>query len=232
MIRALITRSLLITLLTSCVSVPRAAAMNGPDPEKLATVTFDISGKQLLLPLPNSYATKDLDGVRQPVLNKIDMNSRVLPVKLLDEMWDWRGLLHLYGSLGVKIYIETVGPSFDLTCRGSLEKMLREKFAAKSERDDKSVLPAFQTPPDILGGRVVSYRWVDFNQHKNGENDEESFVIALSPKKYLTLRVNYYGGGDPSVKPSDWLPQAEAVKNAILHGARLEGDWPDEHDCR
>jgi hypothetical protein len=219
---------LIMMVLISCANVPVASAMNGPDPEKLNIETFDILGRKLLLPLPGSRATKDLEGVRTPILDRVDMESlRSSPVKLVSDMWDWRSLLHLYGSIGIKLYVESVAEGFDLTCRGALKESLRAKFASSGQ----GKLPAFHAVPEIADERAVSYRWGAVRGGKIGENDEESFAIALSRREYLTLRMNYYGGGDPAVKPADWLPKAESVKHAILSGMRFEGDWPILHDC-
>jgi hypothetical protein len=236
MMPAMMMRLLLITILTFCTSAPRAFAMNGPDPDNLMVATFDISGRKLLLPLPSSRSTKDLDEVRQPVVTRIDMATlHSTPKKLLDDMWDWRSPLHLYGSIGIKLYVESVAFGPDLTCRGSLKEMLQAKFEmnSRSSESNPKVLPVFRDLTEAaMRERVVSYRWTAFSQDKKGENDEESFVIALSSHEYVTLRMNYYGGGDPMIKPSDWLPRAEAIKQAIIQGMRLEGDWPVMRDCQ
>lgn len=229
MMLSLVMRLAMITTLASCAGVPLAIAMNGPDPKALTIVTFDISGRKLLLPLPSSRMTKDLDEVRQPMATRIDIkNPHSASTKLLDDMWDWRSPLHLYGSIGIKLYVESTAQNFDLTCREALTGMLQARFVSGGK---KIALPTFRDVPGIADGRAVSYRWAAFSEDQKGENDEESFAIALSPHEYLNLRVNYYGGGDPAIKPADWLPQAEAVKQGILQGIRFEGDWPELHNC-
>lgn len=229
MMLSTVMRLAIITALASCASMPLAVAMNGPDPKALTVATFDISGRKFLLPLPSLRMAKDLDEVRQPMATKIDIgNPHSTPTKLLDDMWDWRSPLHLYGSIGIKLHVESAVGNFDLTCRGAMTGMLQAKFVSSSK---KFVLPVFHDVPEIADGRAVSYRWTAFSEDKKGENDEESFVIALSPHEYLNLRVNYYGGGDPAIKPADWLPLAEAVKQAILQGIRFEGNWPVLHEC-
>ncbi len=232
MMQKLLMQLLIVVMLESCASMPMAVAMNGPDPKELTVVMFDISGRKLILPLPSSRPTKDLDEVRWPMTTKIDIERPYFsPTKLLDGMWDWRNALHLYGSIGIKLYVESAAQDFDLTCQSSLTEMLEAKFPSHHGKIGEK-LPVFRDVVEIAGRRSVSYRWTAFVEDKSGENDEESFAIALSAHDYLTLRVNYYGGGDPSVKPKDWLPRAEAVKQAILQGIHVEGNWPKLHECQ
>lgn len=231
MMRHLLMQILVMIMLGAYASMPTALAMNGPDPKKLKVVTFEISGKGLRLPLPSSRATKDLDEVRQAIIIKFDIqNPYRTPTILLDDMWDWRSPLHMYGSVGIKLYVERAVPDFDLECRGALTAMLRSKFASAIGMGNQT-LPTFTEVTGIMDGRAISYRWAASRENNEGEDDEESFAIALSSHDFLTLRMNYYGGGDPSVESSDWLPRADALKQAILQGVRFKGDWPTIHDC-
>lgn len=235
--RRLLTHVLLTMVFMNWISTP-VKAMSGPDPNKLTVSTFDISGRKLLLPLPSLRPTKDLDEVRRPLMATLEIEKLALsPTMLLDDMWDWKSFLHLYGSISIKVYAASTGGDSDVTCRENLVKILRSKlgFANRSNPSRstaKVVLPIFQTDVrEIVGRRAVSYRWRAYSHDKDVEDDEELFAVALSESSYLTIRINYYGGGDPAIAPSEWLTRADDVKRSILEGIRFNGEWPKVREC-
>lgn len=242
MIRSLTMKIALMTMLASCASMPTAVAMNGPDPKKLTVATFDISGRKLLLPLPSSRTTKDLDEVRQPMATKIDIESFTSPVTLVQEMWDWRSPLHFFGSISVTTSVHAVPRGVDPSCKGSLQQMFVKEFDDKTKESirlggKKEYLPRYSVHPSLLqltDAAALVYEKsanYDFSKHAFGENVSEYYVVPVSARAYLEIGFELFGGGDPAVKSADWRPQAQAVKQAILKGIRFEGNWPALHDC-
>jgi hypothetical protein len=243
MMRKVVVQLFIMTMLASCASMSVAVAMIGPDPKSLKVVTFDISERKFLLPLPSSRMTKDLDEVRQPMATRIDIEKlHSTPTKLLDDMWDWRSPLHLYGSLGITALVYAAPVGINPSCGSSLKQMLAEEFEAKRRESlrlggKEEYLPDYSVHPSLLQltdatalvyERSANY---DFSKHAFGENGIEYYVIPVSDRAYLEIGFKLFGGGDPAIKPDDWLPRAEAVKRAILERMSFKGDWPALHDC-
>lgn len=221
-----------------------ASAMTGPTPSQLRPVLIEISGRKLFFPLPDTKGTKSLDGVRLPIRTLVDIDSIGLePVTLVSDMWDWRSLFHLYGSISVNAMVfKTHRQHLNAVCFADLRSILAEKNRLEREEFIRLGLGESHAPrylmdsdPIELGGtKMLKYRVVDYDFSLKTYDESKAvdfYVFPISSDSYLEIFFRYLGGGDPAVRVEDWRPKAAELGHAILAGLRFEGNWSQLTPC-
>lgn len=220
-----------IFALTSATAMARSA----PNPKKLVPITFHLSGRQFVFPVPRDGLSKDVPRFK-PVLD-VDLDG--LPAKekkwvlLLKEMWDWPAgfLFNIHGSLRIYVVAYAAPDGVEANCESDLRRMINAQVEGEMKHfkevgGQERFRPQITLLPNSIplsGGRALVY--VD-----KGFNDDENYVIPVTSRSYLVVRFIFYDESYPKKNP-DWRRSAAQMKEAILAGMRFDGDWSPLREC-
>lgn len=202
----------------------------------LTITSFDLSGRQLALPLPDSGRSKDMPRFI-PIL-AVDVDGEVTPLLsplvMLKEMWDWKsGFLSLQnrGSMAVNVVVRPAPAGVALYCEPDLRRMLEIQLATKLHQFEiaggqeryKPHLSIMPDPVQLDGAKALSYV-------NKGYGDWESYIIPVTKKYYLSIDFTFFAA-DKSASSHEWRQLAEKLKTSIVRGMRFRGNWVSLQDC-
>lgn len=208
----------------------QAMAFTGPYADSLKPVLFDLSGRQITVPLPTKGLSKDLD--RTPFVTNADLDQLPPqgPVMLVDELWDWSGFFWqgVRGSVAIKVSVDNAPSGISLHCEESVRQMLTDQF--KREKDEFFRLggqPKYMSNylldphPHLIDGIPALY----FGER--GRYTADFYVMPVTDRAYVRLGFIFLRNSDDQ----NWLTDAMALEKAILDKIRFGGPWMRMESC-
>ena len=210
-------------------SMGHATAFSGPDQDRLKSTLFDISGRQLTLPLPTKGLSSDID--QKPFVTSVDLDNLrgQDPLMMVDELWDWHGSFWqgVAGSLRIKVSVRNAPDGTSLRCEESLRQMLIEKFEHEKEEFEKfGGNPKYMwryelEPTHRLQQPALFYR-------ERGQYIEDSYFFPVTDRAYVRLGFIFERNGDDK----KWIADAMALEMAILGKMHINGNWLHMEPCK
>lgn len=227
-------QSLLLILFFSIFLGENSMALSGPDPDRMESVEFELSGDlRLTVSLPKDGLSKDVP--RGNVLRRVDIEEIQAYAMLVDDLWDWRGGFwrSVNGGVAIKIFVNRVPYGSSLDCESDIRQMLHQQFANHTREffaagGQKKYLSQFVIAPGLL--QLGNLQGVVYRE-SNGY-DAENVIVPITDKVYLELKFTFLAAAGSKIEPPPWRVKAEEMKDVILRSMQFAGDWKPIRDCR